>query len=279
IQAFRAHGAELDAVRGDADGLDTDALEAALAGGARPKIVSVVSEFANPTGATLSEPRRHHLVELARRYNFVVVDDNPYGELRWSGKRPPSLAAVAARMGDPERVITLGSASKILAPGLRIGWLTAAPPVLDAVVRMKQSADLHTSTLDQLVVASVLADEAALEAHLGRLRRCYRRRCEALADELEREFSGTIELDRPDGGMFVWVRCVDRTVDTMEWFEHGITAGVAFVPGAAFSVDGSWGWALRACFATLEEAQLFEAVRRMTEGFRRIRRAKCAIHA
>ncbi|NLA36048.1 MAG: PLP-dependent aminotransferase family protein, partial [Actinobacteria bacterium] len=144
IQAFRAHGAELDAVRGDADGLDTDALEAALVGGARPKIVSVVSEFANPTGATLSEPRRHHLVELARRYNFVVVDDNPYGELRWSGKRPPSLAAVAARTGDPERVITLGSASKILAPGLRIGWLTAAPPVLDAVVRMKQSADLHT---------------------------------------------------------------------------------------------------------------------------------------
>lgn len=279
LQVFRANGAELRAVAGDANGLDTDALERLLRTGARPRFVSIVSEFANPTGATLSTPRRRHLIDLACRYDFVVIDDNPYGELRWSGDRPRSLRELAAESGRSDRIVTLGSASKILAPGLRIGWMVAAQPVRDAVVRFKQCADLHTSTLDQLLVASLLADDVALEAHLDAVRACYRERCATLIGEFERRLGDTIEIARPDGGMFIWVRCVDRSVDTTEWFLRAVEGGVAFVPGAAFSVDNAWSWAFRACFATLDDARLVEAVRRMTEAFPRIRRAKCAVEA
>lgn len=274
IQAFRSVGADVRAVRGDAAGLDTTALEALLASGVRPKAVSVVSEFANPTGATLSAPRRLHLVDLAQRFGFVIIDDNPYGELRWSGARPASIRDVAAAVGAEHLVVSLGSASKILAPGLRVGWMVASEEIRLAAVRFKQSADLHTSTLDQLIVAQVLADEPFMTAHLSRATALYRSRCGLLCNELEREFAGRLTFERPDGGMFLWASSEDESFDAMSWFHASIDAGVAFVPGAAFSVDDSWNGAVRLCFATVPNERLVEAVRRMTASFNASWRAR-----
>lgn len=271
LQAFRASGAKIVAVPGDGDGLRTDRLEALLTRGLRPKAVYVVSEFANPSGATLSADRRRHLVDLARRHGFVIVDDDPYGELRWAGARS---AAMVDLDGGREVVAALGSASKILAPGLRIGWLRAPARLADAVVRAKQAADLHTGSFDQLVAADVLGDDRFMAAHAAAIRSAYRVRAEALVAALQGELGDVVDVRRPDGGMFVWAHRRDGG-GTAEWFEPALAAGVAFVPGSAFDPDpggsdGADGSAsspasagMRLCFTTLEPVALSVAVHRL----------------
>ncbi|MCB1006378.1 MAG: PLP-dependent aminotransferase family protein, partial [Acidimicrobiales bacterium] len=225
ISAFRSAGAHLVEVPGDAEGLDPEALAAAVAGGLRPKAVYVVAEFANPTGATLTAERRRRLAELAERHRFLIVEDDPYGALRFAG------APVAPLAERTERAVRLGTASKTLAPGLRVGWALLPPWLRDPVVRAKQAVDLHTSTLDQLVVADLLADEEFTAAHLARLRSTYERRCRALVSALARLGGGRFEVTPPDGGMFAWValhRSLGLTAD--ELLPAALDAGVAFVP-------------------------------------------------
>jgi len=260
LQVFRQFGAELAAIAGDGDGLRVDLLEAALADGLRPKAVSVVSDFANPSGATLSTPRRHALAALAERYGFVIIEDNPYGELRWRGDTPPSLVTLTGR------AVALGSASKILAPGMRVGWMRGPAWLLDAAARLKQSVDLHTSSLDQLMMADVLDDAAFMAAHLDSLRAEYARRAAALVAAVDRHAAGRLEVNTPEGGMFVWGRLVDPGFgggSTGELFERALDAGVAFVPGHAFSVGDAVSDRLRMCFTTLGPSDLGEAVRRL----------------
>lgn len=264
LQRAEAAGARIVTVPGDGDGLDPAALERLLAGGTRPALCYVVSNFANPSGATLSAVRRRHLAELATRHGFVVVDDDPYGELRFEGAGPAAL-----RAGAPDWTISLGSASKVLSPGARVGWLTAPDRLLGPLVRAKQIADLHTPGLTQLMVADVLADEAFMAAHLRRLRATYRRRCTVLLDALRRHLGDAIELPTPEGGMFLWARLPGR--DTTALLPLALERGVAFVPGAAFApaaptgggTDGAVSSHLRLCFTTLDEAELDEAARRL----------------
>lgn len=256
VQAFSAAGAALTAVPQDRDGLRTDDLAQRLAAGLRPKLVYVTPTFHNPAGSTLPEHRRRHLAELADRYGFLVVEDDAYRQLPFEGEAPAPIAAHTARAAH------LGTFSKILSPGLRVGWLTAPRPVLSAVVRLKQAADLHTSTLAQAVLREAAADVPRLERHVATVRRLYRHRARHLVAALGETFGERLVVGDPGGGMFCWAEFLDGT-DTTRLLPTALAHGVAFVPGSAFSVAGGRRQALRLCFAGAPEPELDEGVRRL----------------
>ena len=257
VQVLRLGGARLLPVAGDGDGLRVDDLEALLHAGERPSLVYVVSNFDNPSGATLSTERRTQLAALADRYGFVIVDDNPYGELRWKGSAPLPLASLT------DRVITLGTVSKVVCPGLRVGYVVAPESVAPALVLVKQALDLHTSTLAQRAVHDLLTTPEFLDRQLDRLRTVYRERALELCDALRSEFGDQLRFQRPDGGMFVWAEFADD-VDTQQLLVAAIARGVAFVPGQAFSVAADLHRSLRLSFATTPPGQLGEGVRRLS---------------
>ncbi len=260
LQSLVAAEVRVHAVDGDADGLDVDRLADALRRGLAPRLVYVVPDFHNPTGAVLSLQRRRQLTELSHAHGFFVVEDDPYGELRFAGAATPSIAQSAPGTG---HVVRLGSASKILAPGLRIGWMIGPPDVIDAVTRLKQAADLHTPSLTQLIVASLLRDEPRQERHLDEVRALYRERSCALDEALRTRLGDRLDLRPATGGMFAWATATDGT-DTDELFERAIAHGVAFVPGSAFSTEeGRFRDAMRLSFATLDPGQLDLAVARL----------------
>ena len=254
LQVFRSHGASLHPVPVDADGMQVEVLEDLLAHGLRPKLCYVVPNFHNPTGASLSEARRSHLADLSARYGFVVVEDDPYRDL-WIHTEP------AAMPGDPELTVRLRSVSKILAPGLRVGALQGPTWLTDAVITAKQSTDLHTASLNQLVVAEALTSPW-LGEHLAGLRMSYAAKRDALLVALERSFGARVACNRPAGGMFVWVRFAD-VADAAELLERALDLDVCFVPGAAFSVQRDLARHARLSFATATPAQLGAAVQRL----------------
>ncbi|HEX4818787.1 MAG TPA: PLP-dependent aminotransferase family protein [Acidimicrobiales bacterium] len=264
VQVLRLAGAQLIPVAADSDGLRVDDLEARLRRGERPALVYVVANFDNPTGATLSSERRAALAALADRYGFVIVDDDPYGELRWRGSAPASLASMT------DRVITLGTVSKVVCPGLRVGYLVAPTSVAPALVLVKQALDLHTSTLAQHALHDLLTAPGFLDRQLDRLRGVYRERAAALSEALRAEFGDRLRFRPPDGGMFVWGELVD-VVDTQELLAAAIERGVAFVPGEAFAVAADHHRALRLSFATNAPDQLAEGVRRLAVARRDLR--------
>jgi 2-aminoadipate transaminase len=260
IQAFRAHGARLVGIPSDDHGLRVDVLADLLHEGLRPALVYVVSSFDNPTGATLSGPRRIALAELAEQHGFWIVDDDPYGELRWAGTSPTDLRRLT------DRTITLGSASKVLCPGLRVGWAVGPTELTRAIVAHKQSADLHTSALSQLVAHRLLADPTFLEAHLARLRRTYRAQAEALVAALDHHLGDRIAMPPVRGGMFLWARILDhagRALDVDALLPRALAAGTAFVPASAFAVTDPVPGAVRLSFATVAPDGLDEAARRL----------------
>lgn len=255
LQSLRSHGASLVAVPVDGHGLRTDVLAERLAGGLRPKIVYVVANFHNPTGATLSAERRTHLSELADTYGFLAVEDDPYGDL-WFDAPPPAPIGLGS-----ERVIRLRSVSKTVAPGLRLGWMVGPRWVLDAVVVAKQSSDLHTSSLSQAIVVELARDTAWRAEHLARSRALYRERRDALVTALHETFGDQAPFTVPGGGMFVWTRF--EGFDAAARLLDAVAAGVAYVPGAAFGVDHPDRAAVRLSFATTSPDELHEAVRRL----------------
>jgi 2-aminoadipate transaminase len=265
LQAFRLAGAELVGVPSDGEGLLVDDLAARLRSGLRPRAVYVVANLSNPTGATLTAARRAAVAGLADRYGFWLVEDDPYRALRWSGEAPPPLASWS------DRVITLGTVSKVLCPGLRVGHVVAPPPVTAAVVLVKQAVDLHTSTLGQRLVHEVVTRPGFLAAHLAALPARYRERAVALTTALRAELGDRIAFAEPDGGMFVWARLLGsrdggtggEPVDTSALLGSALDAGVAFVPGAAFSVTAGHADRLRLSFATPTPAELAEGARRL----------------
>jgi 2-aminoadipate transaminase len=261
LQVFQAAGADLHAVPLDADGMDPDALERLLRGGLRPRLVHTVSSFHNPRGVTLSAERRARLAHLADRYGLLVVEDDPYGLLSFTGPPPVPVAA----HGD--RVVRLGSASKILAPALRVGWLTGPAPVCAAVERLRQCADLCGSTLTQTIAAELLADGPWLAGHLARLRADGAERAAAFTAAVDEAFGAAVARSTPTGGMFCWLEFRDGT-DTAALLPRALEHGVAFVPGTAFSVHRARTEAARCCFATLPAPVLREAVRRLAAAWR-----------
>ena len=263
LQALSAAGAVLEPVPVDADGLDVDDLALRLARGMRPVAVHTVATFQNPTGAVLARGRRERLAGLAERYGFTVIEDDPYAEIRFDA----APVAPIRSFGDPERVATLGSFSKTVAPGLRVGWVVLPRRLVGPVTRLKQAADLQSASLGQAVVADLVADEAWWARHLDALRSTYAARAGALATALGQVFGERLRLTAPRGGMFLWGRFTDGT-PAAPLLAAALRRGVAFVPGEEFCVGDPDRHALRLSFATLAPAELADAARRLGRAHR-----------
>jgi 2-aminoadipate transaminase len=256
LQCFQLAGARIVTVPGDEDGIDPAALARVLAESS-PTLLYLVPTFANPTGRTLTAARRPEVAALATAYGTWVVEDDPYGELRYRGAPVPALAAVA----DPGRVLHLGSFSKIAAPGLRLGWVRTPPALRAALTVAKQAADLHTSTIDQAAAAAYLS-ATDLDAHVTRLRDAYRTRRDAMIAAMPATAPSGSSWTDPDGGMFTWAR-LPGEVDTAELLRTALTHDVAFVPGAPFFAGTPDRATLRMSFTTNTPDVIAEGVRRL----------------
>jgi 2-aminoadipate transaminase len=257
LQCFQLAGARVVPVAGDAHGIHPDALADVLER-ERPTLLYLVPTFANPTGHTLTLERRAAVAQLAARHGVWVVEDDPYGELRYRGASVPALAA---QPGAEDRVVHLGSFSKIASPGMRLGWLRAPADLMRPLTVAKQATDLHTSTIDQAAAAAYLA-AVDLDAHVRRLCSAYRERRDAMVDALPHTVPAGSTWSDPDGGMFVWVRLPDG-VDTAELLRTALRHDVAFVPGAPFHAGTPDRATLRLSFTTNTPAQITEGMTRL----------------
>ncbi len=265
LQAFALSEARFVTIPADAGGACVEQLFEM--NGPPPKLVYLVSNFANPTGATLTLARRRALLQWALRRRVFLVEDDPYGELRIDGTAPPPLIALARELPGAEQwcgyVSTL---SKVVSPGLRIGFAVLPPWLREAVVRAKQALDLHTASLAQEVADRYLRS-GRLPERLRLTCATYRQRRDALCDALAAAFGDCLRFQRPDGGMFVWARFADGT-DTETLLPHARDRGVIFVPGAAFYDEAPDRATLRLSFATLDPGQLAQAVDRLADAHR-----------
>jgi 2-aminoadipate transaminase len=257
LQCFQLAGARIVPVAGDDHGIDPDALSDVLERD-RPTLLYLVPTFANPTGRTLPVERRAAVADLAARYGVWVVEDDPYGELRYRGNAVPALAAQA---GAEDRVLHLGSFSKIASPGMRLGWLRAPAGLMRSLTVAKQAADLHTSTIDQAAAAAYLT-AADLDAHVRRLCGAYRERRDAMVSALPGTLPAGSSWSDPDGGMFIWVR-LPGDVDTTDLLGAALRHDVAFVPGAPFHAGTPDRATLRLSFTTNTPAEIAAGVARL----------------
>ncbi|MCP9208637.1 PLP-dependent aminotransferase family protein [Streptomyces cucumeris] len=262
LQCFAFAGARVVPVPGDDDGLDPDAL-AELVRRERPKLLYTIPTFQNPTGRTLPAVRREAVAAVAERHGLWIVEDDPYGELRFAGEPVPWIAAGAAAA---DRTVLLGSYSKIMAPGLRLGWLRAPAALRRACVIAKQAADLHSPTVNQLAAARYLAD-ADLDAHLSRVRLAYRDRRDALLGGLAEALPEGSRWNRPEGGMFVWAS-LPKGYDATERLRMAVGHDVAFVPGAPFFAADPDPAAMRLSFVTHTPDEIAEGLRRLGTALR-----------
>jgi 2-aminoadipate transaminase len=285
VPTFTAYQADVEQIEMDADGMLIDALEETLdrlhEQGRRPKFIYTIPNFQNPGGVTMSLPRRRRLVEVARERELLVLEDNPYGLLRYEGEALPTLHSLDAQKGgSPTRgagsdlVIYLGTFSKILSPGLRLGWAVAPPPVLNKLNLGKQGSDLCSSPVTQMFVAAYFAERdghgaPAWLAYVERLRELYRTRRDAMLEALAEHFGNSASWTRPEGGLFIWAT-LDERIDTTDLLALAQSSErVAFVPGRAAYVDGRSGaCSMRLNFAGMPEAQMREGVARIGRAMR-----------
>lgn len=236
LQAWNAYGAQYISVPVDEHGMVVDELEKALRVG--PKLIYVLPNFQNPSGATLALERRKKLVELADRYGVPIVEDDPYGRLRYEGDMLPSVYTLDKEYQgkDGGNVIYLSTFSKLLAPGIRLAWVYAPPQVIRRLVLIKQAADLHTSSFSQ-VTAYEVAKGGFLDSHINLIRATYKERRDMMLETMEELFPSEVHWVRPEGGMFVW-NILPQGVDAVELLKKAVEKKVAFVPGNAFHPNG-----------------------------------------
>ena len=256
VQALELFEPRFEVIPGDQHGMRVELLAERLAAGLRPKLIYVVPNFHNPSGATMSLDRRRQLAAVADQYELLIIEDDPYGAIRFEGEPLPPVASFS------ERVVYLSTFSKIVAPGFRVGWMIGPAEVMGWVARAKQAADLHTSSFAQYLLANVVAQPEWLEQQKARIVPMYRDRCVALADALETALGDQISFHRPSGGMFLWTQ-FPAIPDTTKLLQHAITEGVAFVPGNAFTIDQLPDSKARFSYSTLSPAQLETAVERL----------------
>ncbi|WP_083830168.1 aminotransferase-like domain-containing protein [Thermococcus zilligii] len=263
IQAFEYYDPEFVSIPMDDEGMRIDLLEEKLEElkrqGKRVKMVYTVSTFQNPAGVTMSLERRKRLVELAEEYNFLIVEDGPYSELRYSGEPIPPIK----HFDENGRVIYLGTFSKILAPGLRIGWVAAHPHLIRKMEIAKQSIDLCTNTLGQ-TIAWKYVEDGHLDEHIPRIVEFYKPRRDAMLEALEEYMPEGVTWTKPEGGMFVWVT-LPEGIDTKFMLEKAVSKGVAYVPGEAFFVHRDKKNTMRLNFTYVPEEKIREGVKRLAE--------------
>jgi DNA-binding transcriptional MocR family regulator len=265
IQCFRLYGAELISAPIDAHGVKTDELEKLIAEH-KPKFVYLIPTFGNPSGVMLSLERRKKVLELAVKYNTLVVEDDPYGDLYFGEPPPPSLLALTDTVpGSRDLLAHCGSLSKVLSPGLRVGWLIAQPELLAKATMCKQFSDAHTSTFAQATAAQYLK-AGRMPATLAHVRKVYAERAKAMGDALKRELGDAIEFEQPGGGLFFWARLTGANggpQDAGEFAKRAIEQGVAFVPGVPFYAANPDVSTFRLSFATADVAKIEEGVKRL----------------
>jgi 2-aminoadipate transaminase len=267
IQCFRLYGAHIIGAPIDADGVDTDKLEALIAEH-KPKLVYLIPTFGNPSGATLSLARRKRVLELAVKYNTLVVEDDPYCELYFGKPPPPSLLALSHTVpGSRDLLAHCGSFSKILSPGLRVGWMIAPPALLANATMCKQFSDAHTSNLTQATAAHYLTLNR-LDTALAAVRTTYAERARVMAASLRRELGSAISFNEPQGGMFFWAKLTGdggKSSNATDFAKRAIDKLVAFVPGAPFYAHDADVATFRLSFATVDVEKIVEGVGRLGE--------------
>lgn len=272
LQAWNGYQAEYDTVPIDDEGICTDLLEEALAGG--PKFMYILPNFQNPGGVTLSLKRRQALVRIADRYGVPIIEDDPYGDLRFEGDHlPPLVVQDARRLNGANgsgfyrgNVIYLSTFSKTLAPGLRLGWMVAPVEVIQHCVIAKQGMDLHTSTLNQMVAYEVISQDGFLKNHVREIRQVYRDRRDVMLAAMAQYFPAEVQWTKPQGGLFLWVT-LPEPLDSERLLPQAIANKVAYVPGHVFYPDGRGRSSLRLNFSNAHPAQIEIGIRRLGQVF------------
>jgi 2-aminoadipate transaminase len=265
LQAWNAYGAEYVTVPMDEDGMITDALEEALRSGV--KFIYVLPNFQNPTGATLSLERRKQLIRIADRYGVPIIEDDPYGQLRFEGENLPSIVTLDneyRQNGSSDyrgNVIYLSTFSKTLAPGIRLAWVIAPAQVIRKLVQAKQGADLHTATFNQMVAYEV-ARGGFLDRHIWLIRRVYGERRNIMLDAMEELFPPGVTWTKPKGGLFLW-GMLPKGMDTTEIFKVAVSKNVAFVPGTSFYALGGGENTMRLNFSYSNPDQIQVGMERL----------------
>lgn len=263
LQAWAPYGPEYVTLPSDEDGLILDDLEAVLQ--KHPKFIYMLPNFQNPSGRTLSLQRRQYLVEATTRYGIPIVEDDAYVRLRFEGESLPSLHLLAGRaQPDSEyngHVIHMGTFSKILSPGLRLGWIIAPAPLISKLVQAKQGTDLHTPTFTQMI-AYEMARQGFIEEHIPLIRQIYRERRDAMLAALSDYFPSNVTWTRPQGGMFLWATLPEGT-DAAQILKEAVQQKVAFVPGTAFHPCGGGENTMRLNFSNASPEKIREGIARL----------------
>ena len=267
INCFRLYGADLVSAPIDGQGADTDALERLIAEH-RPKFVYIIPTFGNPSGALLSLARRKAVLEMAVKYQTLIVEDDPYGDLYFGEVPPPSLLALSSQVpGSRDLLVHCGSLSKVLSPGLRVGWMAGPAELLARATMCKQFSDAHTSTFAQATAAQYL-QAGRMPDTLDRVRKVYAQRAETMGDALRRDLGDAIEFVQPQGGLFVWARLTGtggKGTDAAAFAKRAIERGVAFVPGMPFYCANGDPATFRLSFATAPEEKIRDGVARLAQ--------------
>lgn len=260
LNCFRSYNAEIYGVPVESDGIDTDRLEEILKAHDNIKILYTIATFQNPSGITMSYEKRKRVLELAEKYNIIVFEDNPYGELRFSGEPVPTLKS----MDKSGRVVYFGSFSKILSPGMRIGFTTAEPELIGKMVICKQVQDVHTPVLTQMI-AHEFVTNYSIDEHISKISKVYGKKCEQMMSLMDELFPDCVEHTRPEGGLFLFCTMPDG-IDSKKLLNAAIERNVAFVPGATTMVDADKVYSsFRMNYSMASEEQIDKGVRILAE--------------
>lgn len=257
LNAFKQYEPNFVEVETDENGMIIEKLEEALKKAKNAKFIYIIADFQNPTGITMPIERRKRFVELANKYDVAVIEDNPYGELRFEGEISPAIKSF-----DTEgRVVFLGTFSKILSPGIRLGWVYASPEVISKYVMIKQGADLQSSTISQMQTARVL-QQIDIEAHIKKIIDLYRKRKNLMVETMEKEFPKNVKWTNPEGGLFLWVT-MEEKYNARDVAQLALKEKVAFVPGGSFYPNGGHENSFRMNYSCMSDDKIVEGIKRL----------------
>lgn len=257
LNAFKAYGPKFIEVPTDDNGMIMEELEKILEKEDRIRLIYVIPDFQNPTGRTWPTERRHKFMEIINKYDIPVVEDNPYGELRFEGEIPPSLKSLDTK----GNIIFLGTFSKTFCPGMRIGWVCAEHHILEKYIFVKQSADLQTSTIAQRELNAYL-EMYDIDAHIENIKNVYRKRRDLMISTMEAEFPAEAKFTHPEGGLFTWVE-LPAHINAREVMMKSLEKNVAFVPGGSFFPNGGKENTFRMNYSNMPEEKILEGVKRL----------------
>ena len=255
LNCFRSYGCNLAGVPVEADGMNIEKLEEAIKNAVNPRFIYTIPNFQNPSGATMSLQKRKAVYELAKKYGLLILEDNPYGDLRVSGEDIPSIKS----FDEDGIVIYAGSFSKLLAPGIRVGYIVAPSPIIAKMTVGKQAADVHTPVFSQMLVDKWM-EQNDVNVHIEKIREIYRRKLNLMCDLIDNELGDFVKYVRPEGGLFVWCE-LPENVDMLEFVKECIANKVAVVPGTAFMINDEQTNCFRMNFSTPSDEKIVEGMK------------------